>query len=117
MRKNGKATPAPVETTTSGRNPRSSFHARAKLRMRLGTFLVVGVKAHATRSFASSDRLSGVENVTHLRSCRSHHGRRLQSWARCPPEEPTSITRNGSECAAPENHRRDGLRDDEEVIG
>jgi hypothetical protein len=73
-RKNGKATPAPLDTTTSGRWRLRSLHARARLRMRLGTFRVVGWWAQATFSPASIDWLSGSRNVTHSRSCPSHQG-------------------------------------------
>ena len=45
-----------------------------------------------TLSPARSDVASGLSNVTHTRSNRSHHPLRLYSWVRCPPDEQTSRT-------------------------
>ena len=50
MMKNGKATPAPSEITTSGCSARSTPMASTRFRSALGMLRVVGEKAGITRS-------------------------------------------------------------------
>src|SRR5262245_31738977 len=90
-RKNGTATPAPLETTTSGRYRLTVRQARKRFRTRFVMLRVVGWKAHTTFSPARSEVLSTFRKVTQSRSCLLHHGCRRWSWARCPPEEQTRI--------------------------
>ena len=68
MTKKGKATPAPVETTTSGRYRRSTFQESFRFRSMLGMFRVVGWYAHSVSSPARSESASGFSNVTQRRS-------------------------------------------------
>src|SRR5438105_11008237 len=106
-RKNGKATPAPLETTTSGRRRRTSRQASARFRKRFGMFRVVGWWAHETSSPSNSERLSGILNVTQDRSCCPHHALSRYSWSRCPPAEETNMTlRRGSCRSSPEGTGR-----------
>ena len=74
-RKNGNATPAPSDTTTSGRSARRTAAAKRRFRSAFGIFRVVGANAGTTRSPASSERECGSANVTQSRSCLRHQGR------------------------------------------
>lgn len=93
MTKNGRATPAPVLITTSGRKCRVTFQASQVLRIRLPTCRVVGRNAHTMRSPESSECASDVSNVTQSRSRSRHHGSRVITCARCPPDESANSTR------------------------
>lgn len=67
MTKNGNATAAPVETTTSGLTECKTRQAKTALRSRLGMFRVVGLCAQMVRSSRNSEVASGVSKVTHVR--------------------------------------------------